>query len=391
MVIAHYGAFSLAYFGLMAVLVLSLTDAGMRPDLVALCSVVFTVSSKVSKIPISFVLDRIPPNWAMLVGCLVAGASIAALPRGDGFLSTAVLTATAGLGVSVNGLASKQAAADASDGIRSRSLLFSVVNISINVASAIASPVAILVLSSSGQETVFLMLGLLYALSGVLGGISLRVPARGQCRTSVWWHPYRDVFRIERLWPLLLVSAFGWFFYAQLFGSLPVILHQHFDPSALGLLIAVNAVTIIALQLPVSFALRRVFGERPAVWILVGLVLFGVAFGIAAVVPSLPGLLAMVLVFSLAEASFVPAVDVAIAGRVDSALRATAYAVLSLSTAAGEALGSAAGITMAARLGTDGEGSAFWGAASATAFLAVLVGGLASRSRTPDAAGRGSA
>ncbi|MEV7456631.1 MFS transporter [Pseudarthrobacter oxydans] len=384
LVVAHYGAFSLAYFGLMAVLVLALGEQGLPPGLIAVCMTVLTVSSKVAKIPLAVVLDRVPANWSILSGCILAGASIAALPHVSGAGLIIALITCAGLGISVNGLASKQVAADASDGIKSRGTMFSILNVITNLASAIAAPIALLLLHAGDRVLVFILLGALYAASGLLGGFLLRVSSKQVTRPGSWWSAYRDIIATPGITTLLMVNAFGWFFYAQLFGALPIFIGHHIDAAALGVLIAVNAVTIVVLQVPVSHALRRIFGERPLRWMAAALALFAMAFCVAALVPTFPGLIAMVFVFSLAEASFVPSVDVGLVDRISPTLRASGYAVMSVATAIGESIGSSAGILTVSAIGTDGTGWGFWALLACAAVAAALITAVLSRRRGAD-------
>jgi MFS family permease len=371
-VTAHYTTFSAGYFGIMSVLVLSSSRAGVPAHTIAIGMVVLTVAAKVGKIPLSFVLDRIPANLSILVGCLAAGAATIAIPHVEGFALLSVLAAL-GIAISVNGLASKQAAADASDALRSRETLFAVVNVGVNVASAITAPLALLILDEGGRVTTFTCLGALYATAGVVGGSILRAPGPRAVRPRGFFAAYGSVLRTPQVATLLLINAFGWFFYAQLFGSLPIVVSQQHDAAVLGVLIAINAATIITLQVPVSAVLRRALGDRPDRWIATGIVLFAASFAVAASWPTLPGLIIMVVLFSLGEASFVPAVDVELVRLVDPTLRATGFAVVSSSTAVGESLGSAIGITVATAFADSAPGWGLWAALTGAAVVSAGV------------------
>lgn len=371
--VLHYALTGVGYFGLMAVLVVALRRQGLHAGEIAVCAAVFSISSKVAKIPLAVVLDRLSAPAALLLGCAVAGLSLAVLPSAAGLPVTAATLAVTGLGASMNALASKQLAARASDAAASRATVFAVINVAVNVASAVAAPLALLVLDGGRLQLLFALLGAAYLLAGLV--------TYGLLRGADWpppsrqgWGVYQDVLRTPRLPQLLLVNASGWFLYAQLFNALPLYLTESLGAGAeLGLLFTTNALLIVLLQVPVGRFLERVTGGVPHVMLVVSTALFAVAFLLGGLGSGLAPVVALVVVFSLAEMAFVPTVDVALLETIQSRHRAAGYSVLSVATALGEAGGAAAGLTVFAWLHARGSDRVFWFVVCGAAVLATLL------------------
>ncbi|EHN73182.1 major facilitator superfamily MFS_1 [Streptomyces coelicoflavus ZG0656] len=372
-VVTHYGIVGLGYFGVMSVLVIALRDRGFAADQVALCSSVFLISSKVSKIPIAPLLDRLRPNLSLLAGCWLAGGAFAALPWAGSLRGTLTLLLVAGFGVSVNALASKQIAAEASDGVRSRTTAFATINMAVNVASAVAAPVALLVLDKGHQSVAFVGTGCAYILAGAVSAVSLRT-RRPPSSTRPGWRAYLTVIRTPRLWNLLAANAFGWFLYAQLFNALPLyVTESQGAGTGLGWLLTANALLIIVFQIPLGQAIERITKGDADLVMALSFAVFGIAFLAGGALPGFAALVALIVLFSTAEAMFIPSVDVSLLAKIDASRRAAGYSVLSIATAVGETLGASAGLTVLAWMQSTGNDRLFWltAAVAALAFAAV--------------------
>ncbi|MFF5718295.1 MFS transporter [Streptomyces buecherae] len=172
-----------------------------------------------------------------------------------------------------------------------------------------------------------------------------------------------------------------WIAYAQLFTVLPAYVDGVIGTGDLGLVFTVNAVLVLALQVPASALARKVLA-RPrggfgalclaANVLLAGaaaLCAFGRSVGLGAVV-------AAIIVFTLSEVIWGPLYDSEVGERRGRLSSTAAYAVSGLVWGAAESAGAWVGMILAVRHGGDEElfgGLAavpFWGAAA----LALCTG-----------------
>lgn len=377
--VVHYGTTAVGYFGLMAVLVVALHRQGLRADEVAAAVAVFSVCSKVAKIPLAVVMDRIAPHVSLLVGCVLAGALLAVLPAARTFPAVVAVLVIAGLGVSVNALASKQLAARATDAAASRTTAFAVINVSVNLASAVAAPLALLLLDAGRTRMLFIAVGAAYVVAGI-ASCSLLRRVEWPPPSRQGWAAYRGVLATPRLAPLLAVNAAGWFLYAQLFNSVPLYVTERLGAGAeLGLLFTTNALLIVVFQVPFGRAVEHLGRGMPRAMLAMAFALFAAAFVLGGALPGFVAVVALVVVFSFAEMAFVPTVDVALLETIDDVHRAAGYSVLSVATAIGEASGAAVGITMFAWMHDRGADGGFWYVAAGAAVAAGVLAGLTAR------------
>jgi DHA1 family multidrug resistance protein-like MFS transporter len=358
----HYLITNLGYFGVLSTLVVSLTSAGFRADRIALLVITFTITSKVAKIPLAPWLDRISAPSSVLLGCAVAGIGFVCLWLSSGFRLTAAALCVAGIGISINNLASKQLGAAASDLTGQRSRLFSMINIGVNLASAVAAPLALFFANRAEGGVVLVGVGCCYFLGGTLTYLnfaSLKLDRHSSPVSS--WRPYLELLRLRGMLPFLVINFFGWFLYGQLFNMLALYVTKTLDAAhLLGWLYTMNALLIVAAQLTVSRAAGRLSGGQATHTVLLGYLTWAVAFLVAFGVPGRTGVIAFTVVFTLAEMLFVPSVDVLLLGLIGTRNRAVGYSILSISTALGEASGGGSGVATYRWLAGHGTGREIW-------------------------------
>ena len=374
-IVGHYGMTNLGYFGLLSTLVVTLNMAGFDAGHIAILVMVFTITTKIAKLPLAPWLDRLPIARSVLVGCSGAAIGFITLAFSAGFAATAAALVLVGTGISVNALASKQLAAGVSDQLASRARLFSIINVGINVASAIAAPLALaLVASGHGHRHLLLLIAAIYATAGVTTWINftrldLRRPGGGASLRS-----YVELMRRPGLPAFLVINLFGWMMYGQLFNALALHVSQTLaEADHLGWLYTVNALLVIGLQIPMTAWTLRWFRGRPMSIVLAAYATFTAAFVLPSVVPGYAGALTFVVVFTLAEMMFVPSVDVLLLDLIGSENRAVGYSVLSISTALGESIGGGIGVVSYRWLSEHGAGGSFWFALAALSFACVGV------------------
>lgn len=374
-IVLHYFLTNLGYFGLMSTLVVALNAAGFPAGRIAVLVMVFTLTNKIAKIPLAPWLDRISATGSVLLGCLMAAAGFAALGYVTGLPLTAVCLALAGTGISVNALASKQLAAAASDRTGARARVFSLINIGINVAAAVAAPVALYFADRHRHGLVLLAIAVVYCVAGAATYVNYsRLGVERHSAPISSWRSYLDTLRMPGLGPFLLVNLFGWFLYGQLFNVLALHVSRTLaSPQKLGWLYTLNALLVVVLQLSVTRLAGRFGRGQHANTVVLAYATFVLAFLSAYLLPGYGGAVVFVVVFTVAEMMFIPSVDVVLLDLIGAQNRAVGYSVLSISTAIGEASGGGAGVASYRWFVDHRHGPLFWlvGAGLAVGFVLV--------------------
>jgi MFS family permease len=371
----HYFMTNMGLFGLLSTLAVSLTAANFTGAETGFLVLMFTIANKVAKVPLARWLDRISAASSVLIGCLTAAVGFGVLRVVGGMLPTALALVLAGLGISVNALASKQLAADASDRADSRAQLFAMVNIAVNIASAAAAPVALFFVNQHRDGDVLTGVAVMYCLAGTLTFVNYsRVRPNSRVRVA-GSSPgaYAGVLRSPGMVPFMLINMLGWFCYGQLFNALAVhvstTLHR---PDELGWLYTLNALLIVGAQLTVTRLTERLTGGRQLITAVAAYSTFAAAFTTMFLVPGYLGAVLGVVMFTLAEMMFVPTMDVLLLRILGGQSRAIGYALFSLGNAVGEGVGGGAGVAGYRWLAGSGHGREFWLVAATVALVSVV-------------------
>lgn len=389
-IVLHYFLTNLGYFGLLSTLVVSLNAAGFDAGRIAAMSMVFTLTSKVAKVPLAPLFDRASPAASVLVGCGMAGIGFGSLSVATGLWPTMLLLALAGTGISVNALASKQLAAAAGDAAGSRVRVFSLVNIGINIAAAVSAPATLALTTRHHNTAALLIVAATYCVGGVttfLNYLRLRLPRHSAAVSS--WRVYQEMLWLPGFGAFLAVNFFGWFLYGQLFNVLALHVSRTLSAAGrLGWLYTLNALLVVCFQWSLTRLTERRGGAQVSA-VVRAFATFVVAFVAAYVIPGYAGAVVFVVVFTVAEMMFVPSVDVLLLDLIGERNRAVGYSILSISTALGEGTGGGAGVTTYRWLADHGHARQFWLLASGVAglFLLASCGLRAGMRRVPERVG----
>jgi MFS family permease len=374
-IVLHYFVTNFGYFGVLSTLVVSLNAAGFDAGRIAVLVMMFSLTSKVAKIPLAPALDRFTPMTSVLIGCLMAGAGFALLRFSSGLGLTAGCLALAGIGISINNLASKQLAAAASDLTGRRARLFSIINVGVNIASGVAAPVALLLVSRGEHGIVLLGVGGCYCLAGVVTYLNFsRLSIERHAARASSWRTYVEVLTLRGMAPFLLVNFFGYVLYGQLFNVLALHVSRTLGMAGrLGWLYTLNALLIVLAQLAITRLAARWNRGRQAFTMLFGYAVWCVAFLLAYLLTGYVGAVVFTVVFTIAEMLFIPSIDVILLDLIGLRSRAVGYSVLSISSALGEAIGAGSGVASYRWLTNHGLGREFWliGAGVALAFAVI--------------------
>jgi MFS family permease len=216
--------------------------------------------------------------------------------------------------------------------------------VAVNVGAAVGPLLSGVLLHVAGGRVDFLVLAAVSALGAIVAAARLASPPGERERAASggagWWAALRH----GRVAGLLAVVVVAFVMYAQLYGALPLLVHERLDSDALlGVVFAVNAVTVMLLQLPISGLAARVPAAH-RYGCAAGLTLFAVAFAVLARADDVPTLLAAVVVASAAECLLLPLVETDLASTLGAAALAVAFTLSATAMGVGESLGSFLGV-----------------------------------------------
>ncbi|MDP9046346.1 MAG: MFS transporter [Pseudomonadota bacterium] len=363
------------FFAMLSTLILMLKEREMETAHVAALFTLFTAAHRLAKLPLAPWVDRMRPRQAMVVACVTTGLGAMALTlwRNPAAMG-AVLLICAG-GTSTNALATKLLAAELADAEGQHLAMFGRVAAAGNLAAAVSAPCAVWLLFDAGPTALSVLIGGAYLAAACFTAMCRGVEPRGESApraapTGPGLATLRAIATRQGMPGFLWVNAAGWFLYYQLFSVVPLALAENRTFAlAIGPLLTINTLMVAFLQLRVSRLVdRRVRG--PLSQIALACMFFGGGFlaltmGLGPVV-----LGAFIVLASIAEMLFVPAVDTAFVGLLGPESRARGFALLSVSTAMGESLGALLGISLYTALERAATGS-YW---LALAVLSVSVG-----------------
>ncbi|HEX6342174.1 MFS transporter [Umezawaea sp.] len=373
-VVTHYLLVYLGYYGVVSTLVVALTAASFNTAQIAALVVVFSLTNKIANIPLAPWLDRMPAAQSVLLGCSMAGVGFVSLRFSSGMTMTVLSLAFAGAGISINALATKQLAAAASDRIANHSTLFSLISMGVNIAAAVAAPVALFFVDREMHDQVLLAIAAIYVAAGVVAFLRRDTVRTRRTTKATSFRRYLDVLVEPGMRRFLLINSFYWIIYGQLFTVLAVYVSSTLgSPRLLGWLYTGNALLVVFLQLFVTRFANRVAKGRALTIVVLSYGLFAVSFLTPQLVPGYLGAVLFVVLFTIAEMMFVPSGDVLIVGLINPESRAVGYSLFAISTALGEALGSGAGVAAYRYLVDQGRGGWFWVAAAGLAVVFAVI------------------
>jgi len=162
--------------------------------------------------------------------------------------------------------------------------------------------------------------------------------------------PYQDHFFLAFLFIICLLS----FAFLQLFFTVPVFLKRDFgfDEGAIGLLMAINGLIIVAIEMPVVYLINLRYKTFYSMCL--GAVLIGLGFLVYLYPSTWIGLAALsVVLLTLGEIVYMPFASAFVAARASDANRGQYMALYSMSWAAASVIAPTAGFYISEQFGFD--------------------------------------
>ncbi|MGW6704019.1 MFS transporter [Streptomyces sp. NPDC054956] len=356
--VALFGAVNLFVRGGLAVLgIIGAHDLGWSPALTALLVAYATLAMRFGRIAVAPLLGRGSVRTVTMTSMAAVGAGFLLLAASP--TPGAAWVALTLLGVGYGAVVLSIKVALVNDRPREVFRGLGLLATALNVGAALGPLLSGVLQAALGGRPNFLVLGCgslaCAALAGLLPGGSARSEVRLD-RASL------KLLIDRRVLALVALLAVAFCFYAQLYATFPLLLHDRTGSDGLlGAVFALNAVVVIALQLPVtaladrSEAVRR-YGSGA------GLAIFALSFLVLALWDSLGGVLAATVLASVAECLLLPLIEAELAERLGPRALTAAFTLSAVGMGLGESIGSYAGVRF-----TLAPGS------SAVTFLLVLA------------------
>jgi MFS family permease len=157
----------------------------------------------------------------------------------------------------------------------------------------------------------------------------------------------------------ILFSFLSSLVFFQLMSTLPLYMKEQWglDESVIGLLYAVNTVTIVLVELPLT---KRLQGRPPLTMVALGTGFIGVGYGLMPFGTGVPWAVATILVWTVGEILMAPFLVSFIASRAHPSQRGRAMGLLGMSFGGAHALGPALGTWAYGSLGPDAPWAGAW-------------------------------
>lgn len=341
----------------------------------------FNVLMRGSSVLLDEFIQRGSARGTAVGGLVAAGTCLFALAGVRHAWAVTGLLALAACGVSVSGVVARAMLATAVHEREGRAVAFAKLSVVANVASGTA-PLAVGWLADHRSgAAVFVVSGCCYLLGALVlamfvrgGGARGRDPAGG--RSPLRLAPYVTLWREQR--PLLTRSVVFWFFYAQQFAALPVLLSRLTGSGVvIGSVYTLSAVVVVVVQVPLTTSMVRRFGERSPAGLgavfPIGMGCFALQLALlAAGAPSLPLVYAASGLVAVAVMVVVPVMDTLFAELAPDGRQVTAFNARKVTWAVGEGTGAFVGVSCQLWLAATVGIRAYWWAMAVVAALCGL-------------------
>jgi MFS transporter, DHA1 family, multidrug resistance protein len=376
-VIAEFSLCNLGNYAVLAILSIYFVHSLNLPAAQAGGLMLFTsLSSRLSRVFLAPLIDRFPVRQSTFMALFLAsvgylGMSVVRTP-----LLVLLMLLIAGVGHSTNTLLVKTMTAQAKSSGKPRQspfLRYASLTIGVNLAAAVGSVLGSILLFRWSPAGVFLIAAVTYGLSGFIAMLIPASEVESNPRRPKWGIALRLSLRLPALWRAILFAFMGWFLYTQSYASLPLFISEAVHrPELLGSVFALNAILVVAGQLPVSktiLYLRLPTSQS----VLLAFLAFACGFALLWFFPGWQIVYAAVTLWTLGEMLLMPALDTLVAEGALVEHKQVAFAVYSVAVGLGEGLGNLFGVSLVGFLLKSGNVSYLYTLLTGAALGAMVV------------------
>ncbi len=328
-------------------------------------------------------ISKVRPRLGMIIGLSCTTASIVALVYVRSLAGIICVLVVAGSGLSVHFLLARTLLAEmirSSSGLNSA---YSLIALAANLAGAVAPIAATTIYAFAGPSAVLFVVAGCYLVATLTLLILIPAdltPLAASGRWPVSRATLRMVWRDTTSVRLIIVSIAVGFLYSQFFSSIALVITEHVRRGpAQGALFAINAITVILVQIPMARAIGRRLdsGMAPFSAMRVGLLMFCAAMLLLGLLLRTSLVLfvtfsLMIIIFSVAETIYTPVRDTAFAS-MPAASQLEAFNLRFIFITIGESVGALCGGALFLSLAGSGTGSGYWLVLGGGGLVVVVV------------------
>jgi DHA1 family multidrug resistance protein-like MFS transporter len=345
---------SFAYFAPQSFLAVYFLEVKNMPaSLVAIALLTGSLTARAGRLLLFPLFDRLAPQVLLAGFQLIGALGYLWLALGESSLAMHVGLVMVGFFYGTNALMIRIINSYASKGNQQR-LNYAIIHIGTNIASGLGPLLLNQLFLSYDPSLMFVLVSAFLACTSVYSWFFARIffiPKQ---------EPWHDSFKVclssPPVWSIIIVIVLGWFFYAQMFSMVPIVVSKMFSqPGSIWLVPFLNGASVVVLSFPLNRWLTR-YTKSHEIAISLAFLLFAAGALILIIQFSLYMILAAVGLWSLAEMLFIPAYQYLISVAVDAQRRVAIFALSSLSIGVGEGLGQYFGVfwgNMLAHRGQD--------------------------------------
>lgn len=380
-VITDYVLTHLGYFAIMPILPLLLENFIEGPSRAAWTGIALGAMIFMARGGSLFVggwMHRGSVHRAVAAGLILAAMGFTLTSIVSWPILVTLALAAVGLGFSINGIAMRGYVALCVQGQEDRNTIFSLIQILVNLAAAVGPVIAYLLMDHQAYRAALLGSGGLFMLAAVVVPCKIQRGCRldkGATRPPLKLCLFREIIVDPGIRRTSLVVFVGGILYGQFFSSFPVMVHHaNSDPFLRAGFYTLNALLIVAFQIPVTRFVNRLLARRvrPVTVLVWGVMVFGLAFLLSALGgQSLLTAYLTIAVFSVGETIYTPMVNTAFLSISKGRPIVEIFNLRQIATAAGESLGALIGGWMFLEATSRSWESMYWGV---LAVLAMVPG-----------------
>lgn len=374
--LSEWSVSNVGYYAVQSILSLYfLTSLRLSPGAAGSLVLVTSIAFRLNRIFLAPLIDRLRPRTAVFAGLLVGAAGYVglALTRSPALVTALLLVI--GVGGATNALSVKTLAAELTPGSTSPLLRYASLSTGLNLAAATGPLIAGALYPGRGAGWVFAVAALCYALAAFL---ALFVPASAHesAARPTWRATSRGVLASRDFRRILLLTVVGFFLYSQLFSTLPYFVTEALHrPGLRGSYFTVNAVLVIACQIPLGHWLQR--SRRPELPVIHGgYALFLAGFVLLWIAPRWWMAYAAVTLWTFGEMLIMPTLDTMTARTLEPHQRMVGFSFAGVAMSVGDGLGGAVGVALAGWLNQHHRLNQLYGVMALFAALVLVAAGL---------------
>ncbi|NCG68936.1 MFS transporter [Bacillus coagulans] len=302
-----------------------------------------TLFSKAGGAFVGGLIDRLGVRLSLILGLWSSGGILMLIPVVPFFPLFIALSALLGTAITLYNVALKTQISFMNEHKRLRA--FALLNIAVNLGASIGPLAGGWILDLKSFWLMFFAAGSYF----IAGGVACLLPQPPLEKEENRLNPFKYLYS-ERYYLLkspffrfLFGSGLLWFFYIQMFSTMPVYISGEITGKTTGLVFTLNAVTVIAFQGIFPSVQPKLKKEQ---WYALSFLLFGSSFFLLWIDQTVVSVFLSMFLFSLSEVIWTPLIDTEILQKRGNLSSSWAFGIAGVVWGLWESFGSYAGLSL---------------------------------------------